>query len=854
MYCDVCGHPLNENGFCPICGWALSTTDAGSVSQELSNPPTTPPETGHPQPNNYNQPNMANMPQAANFNQPNPANMPQMNNYSQPKQANMPQMNNYSQPNPVNTPQAANYSQPNPVNTPQMGNFNQPNPANMPQMGNFNQPKPANMPPNGNYNQQNQYAGYYNQANQTQPPKKKSKWPLIVGIIIAVIAIIVITVIIIKENKVKDYTQNKTTEETTERTTEATTTEEPTTATPVIDAEEGSKTIMMYIVGSDLESEYDAASDDIYEILSAEYDSDKINVILYTGGCYDWDNRDIPDDANSIILVDDGDLVVLDEGEEKNMGDADTLADFLEYGYTNYPAEQYSVILWNHGGGAFFGYGYDETTDDSLTLEELDKAFAASPFNENNKLEWIGFDACLMATIETAHTLSPYANYMIASQETEPGWGWDYTFLEEIGNLESGADIGTKIVDYYISYSEDEFEAAPYIYSNITLSVMDLNETENVETALNELFEKANDDLSQDTYSQYSRIRSKTKEIASEFTGEYSYDVVDLTDLAKNMRSTFANEANQLEAALNNFVVYSSANETNANGVSIYYPYHAKEYSSYYIPMYSTFDFALEYTSFITSFSMLLTGEDTLTAEWNPETMLPTKNEDLTFSLELTPEQAANVQNVYYVISREDTTSPGNYVFVSMSNQVTLNASNTLTADFNGDIIYMQNDTTYDEYEVMYTVQEATDTYTRYLLSCILYNEDIEEEEAMYAYFVMETSDEHPEGQLLGAYPIVNYVNSDGEEIFPDRYEINIYDYNYIAFGVFSHEFTSSEDLTEFNESDWSDLVLQYNDFPISDGFSTVIGDMIPDVPYYGMFIIEDLQGNRHCSNLVQLQ
>ena len=69
-----------------------------------------------------------------------------------------------------------------------------------------------------------------------------------------------------------------------------------------------------------------------------------------------------------------------------------------------------------------------------------------------------------------------------------------------------------------------------------------------------------------------------------------------------------------------------------------------------------------------------------------------------------------------------------------------------------------------------------------------------------------------------------------------------------------AHEFTSEEDLTNLNEADWSDLVLHYNTQPVSDGFSTVSGSMVPGVPYFGMFIFEDTQGNRHCSNLVQLQ
>ena len=83
---------------------------------------------------------------------------------------------------------------------------------------------------------------------------------------------------------------------------------------------------------------------------------------------------------------------------------------------------------------------------------------------------------------------------------------------------------------------------------------------------------------------------------------------------------------------------------------------------------------------------------------------------------------------------------------------------------------------------------------------------------------------------------------------------IDISEYQNIAFGYFTHEFTSEEDLQNFDDSSWSDLKLMYNSFPINDGFSTVMGGMQPNIPYFGMFIFEDTQGNRHCSNLVQLQ
>lgn len=707
-----------------------------------------------------------------------------------------------------------------------------------------NQQYQNNQNPYITYNQP--YAEYSD--IQYQKPKKK-KWPVITAISCGLVLVAVLIVVIVNNNNIKDYTTEDKTETayTSEITTETSTTEAVVT-NDIVD-----KTIMMYIVGSNLESDYGAATDDINEILGADLDDD-INYIIYTGGSNGWYTSDIPDDANATFIVEDGELIQLTSDNISNMGDPDTLSDFLTYCYENYPAEQYGLILWNHGGGAFSGYGYDEISGDCLTLTELSEAFEASPFNENNKLEWVGFDACLMANIETAHILSPYSNYLIASQETEPSWGWDYSFLSDITDLDSGALIGEEIADHYISKTEDNFSYTPFSYCDITMSVLDLSKTEAVETALNDLFAKADISLNNQTYLKYSHIRSKTKELASEYTGEQSYDAVDLLDLSQNMKTEFLSEATALEQAVSEFVVYNSANVADANGVSIYYPYNAKLSSSYYIPMYYDFDFARDYASYITYFATLLCGETTLTAEWDINTMLPVANGDMTFTLQLTDAQAESCQKAYYVISRADTEQPGNFVFVAMSNETSLSDTNALTANFDGSIIYIQNDTTLEQYELMYTEQESTDTYTRYLLSSILYNDDIDGEDAEYVYFVMETSADNPEGQILNAYPISNYIASNGNELFPDRYEVDISQYQNIAFGYASHQFTSEEDLTNFNEADWSDVSIWYNNFPINEGFSTTIGGMIPEIPYYGMFIIEDSQGNRHCSNLVQLQ
>ncbi len=831
MYCDDCGHELDPSGKCPICGWQLPDSAPKPQNQTPPNLNQPPNQTNNQQRQMYNQPDMQ---QGQMFNQPN---VQQRQVYNQP---NMQQGQIHNQPN---MQQRQVYNQPN---MQQGQTYNQPD---MQQGQIHNRP---NMQQGQMYSQPNN--PYNNIPPNNGAPKKKKKWPIFAGIGAGVAAIAVAVVLIVRANTV-DYTKdrpNGTTHASSERTTE--TTENITTEHVINDRGEKSKTIMVYMVGSDLESKHYAASTDIDEMLNSDFDDDEINLLIYAGGCQDWYNSSIPDGDNSIHLISDGNLTMLDSTDGKNMGDPDTLLSFLDYSYENYPADQYSLILWNHGGGALLGYGFDEITGDCLTLEELDKALSQSPFNGENKLEWVGFDACLMATIETANMLAPYANYMIASQESEPGWGWDYVFLSEIDDLSNGEEIGKEIVDSYMDYCEETFDAVPYSYASVTLSVLDLSKAEAAEAALEAMYAKANGELTAESYGDYSRIRVSTKEIASEFTGDYSYDIIDLTDLSANMKRLYPSEAQALTQALDELVVYNKANEERSNGISIYHPYNSKSYTEYYIPIYETFDFAPNYTAYITTFAGLLTSEGTLTATWDIASMLPTANGDMTFSLQLTPEQSAVCQNAYFVISRMDMDNPSNYMFVAMGNDVSIDDANVATANFDGNIIYMQNDTTLEQYEVMYTIQEKTDSYTRYLLSSILFNEDIQEEDAMYAYFVMDVSAEHPGGELIGTYPISNLVSGDTTNLFPERYEINPYDYQNIAFGSLSHEFTSEEDLTNLNEADWNDLILRYNTQPVSDGFSTVSGSMVPGIPYFGMFIFEDTQGNRHCSNLVQLQ
>ena len=221
-------------------------------------------------------------------------------------------------------------------------------------------------------------------------------------------------------------------------------------------------TIMVYMVGSNLESRYGNATKDIAEIDRAKLSFDNYNVILYTGGSMRWVS-DIPSDCNAVLDMSKkgSDRIVARTQGNANMGEANTLTEFLNFCDKNYPAEHNALILWDHGAGPLLGYGSDEIYEsDSLLLSEMIEAMQASPFSGTRnfldflfsgpssggrKLDFVGFDACLMSCLESMQVWAKYADYYVASQELEPGDGWDYTFLkvlDEIGEEAGGGTAG----------------------------------------------------------------------------------------------------------------------------------------------------------------------------------------------------------------------------------------------------------------------------------------------------------------------------------------------------------------------------------------------------------------------------
>ena len=331
-------------------------------------------------------------------------------------------------------------------------------------------------------------------------------------------------------------------------------------------------TILVYLCGSDLESEDGCATLDINEMAEATASDDYIYVVQ-TGGTNSWDNDYISSDSIQRLSISNGKVTVLQELEAQNMGEADTLANFLAWGVENFPATNTGLVLWNHGGGSIYGVCYDEIfDDDSLTLKELDQAFTmASPYVDN-KLEFVGFDACLMSSIETANILVPHANYMVASQETESAYGWDYTaignYLAEYPNC-NGAELGATICDsFYASaeVSDEDYES--------TLSCVDLSKVDTLMDSLNlfysDLYDATTDST---TLAEVSRSVSEVLNFGGNNSTEGYTNLIDLGGMVSSL-SEYSNYSDTVLQSLNDCVVYSRYGEDRqgSTGLSILYP------------------------------------------------------------------------------------------------------------------------------------------------------------------------------------------------------------------------------------------------------------------------------------------
>ena len=374
-------------------------------------------------------------------------------------------------------------------------------------------------------------------------------------------------------------------------------------------------TVLVYMCGTDLESQSGMATADVQEMIKAGI-GDNVNLLIYTGGCKSWRNRMFSPTYNQIYKIEGNNIeckvqnaneLVKASDYKGSMTDYRTLVSFIKYGYDNYKADRMCLIFWDHGGGSVSGYGYDEKAGgrgQSMTLANIKTALESSVnslgLKDKDKFDFIGFDACLMATVENGLMLSNYADYMIASEETEPGVGWYYTnWLKKLSNKPSMAtiEVGKNIADDFVEVCAQQCRGQA-----TTLSVVDLAE-------LGKLLPDQLREFSTDTagmirnkneYKTVATARSKTKEFAQ----SSGIDQIDLYDFAERLGT---DEGNELKAMIKSAVKYNrtGGGVGNAHGLSIYFPYKKAGNVRRAVSTYQEIDMDDEYTRCIQAFASL---------------------------------------------------------------------------------------------------------------------------------------------------------------------------------------------------------------------------------------------------------
>lgn len=613
-------------------------------------------------------------------------------------------------------------------------------------------------------------------------------------------------------------------------------------------AEDGKVVVMVYMVGSNLESEAGLASTDIVEMIESGFDTENMDVVVCAGGASNWWIDGMSEDNCEVYQLSEEGLERVYRLKNKNMGDEDTLKEFINYAYANHSGEYYDLIMWNHGGGAVLGFGADENyAYDCLSMPEIKNALDKTQFiGEGNKFEFIGFDACLMGMIEVASVLSDYANYLIASEEVEAGTGWNYDCLKVMsdGQHFDGASAGKEIIDAF----RESSEAQPGYQYDYTLSCMDLSKVDAAVESLEALIVEAQDEIKRGGYSKIARQRDETKTFGKVSSMSF-YDTVDLYDLAAGMMNLYPQEARALLGDLEELVVYECSNVNGAHGVSVYFPYENKDYVEAWMKEYKNLDFSSEYVAFLEDFTATLSGEQL--TEWNIMEIVPKESEEIAgeYYVQLTEEQVANYARAKFSVWERD--SEEAYIcWVSTSN-VTLSEDGVLSSPFKGERFYLTDDS-----GIMVPCTaieiERNEEYSVYSLAVWATRGIPGDGDFSYDSFDIHVrvDEEHPDGEIVGIYK----DQEEEESLFPGKTFETLEDGDIICEFLFARDIIFNEDGSVAPFEEWEASSGYGAGFVLDGELQVVIAEPEEVGEYLCLFDVKDTQGNSCYTNPIYIE
>ncbi len=269
---------------------------------------------------------------------------------------------------------------------------------------------------------------------------------------------------------------------------------------------------------------------------------------------------------------------------ELNMGNPATLTAFIDWAVQERPAQHYALVIWNHGDGVD-GVAFDESSgNDSLSFREIRDAIAASI---PGSLDFVGFDTCSMAFIEQADALADVAGFMVASQELEPGEGWDYESWLSTAFADGAAIDAQTLADAAVNNFQDTYSDQ----HDVTLSALALEQIPSVTQALEQFIDASHRATPQD----WAAIK-KAYFQAAYFSSSKSVDLGDfanILELQGNLSPEISTAVTALSSSADASVIAATKNMDHASGLSIFWPSYRpndflETYAAQDIPMLDT--------------------------------------------------------------------------------------------------------------------------------------------------------------------------------------------------------------------------------------------------------------------------
>lgn len=317
---------------------------------------------------------------------------------------------------------------------------------------------------------------------------------------------------------------------------------------------------------------------DIMDVFRQAELPDNVTFVVQPGGATAWKDTQVNPNRTRRFVKEDKELVEVYDAPVTNMGESETLTDFLNFCKENYPADHTMVILTNHGG-AMNGFGWESIYgDDCLTLKELtegfDKAYGLN--EENPPIDLLYFNACLMSNTDVLNSMRGVAKYMIAGEEVGLAISNYYgTLCEKLCENKNmnAMQIGKTLIDCYAREltSNGAMIGAP---QQTGMCLLDMSIAPKVYDTYANLAKHMLSDVADNPKLLAILSRNVSESISFAVDVYKRYNCTDLWLWIDGLSEIYPDETGEIKDLIDEAVIYKRADGyiKDAHGISVYFP------------------------------------------------------------------------------------------------------------------------------------------------------------------------------------------------------------------------------------------------------------------------------------------